>query len=182
MRKAFLTIASGTTTATSPPFAQGDRRKKCPATRLVMKSERADRMPLHSSATWIVKFDKLNTNPCRKTGTPRSENRMSVASAELRCRNPMMASKRKEGSGTIKRRKSSPNETLRPSVIPKQDTKIPQQITTHAKIIIDNWSGAKIAASADQEHQAPIPITSDPSHGLHSLETKIAFRSRKRTY
>src|SRR5467141_1036610 len=125
MRKAFLTIASGTTTATSPIFDQADRRKKCPATRLVMKRERADRMPLHSSATWIVKFDRLNTNPCRRTGTPRNENRASVASVELRCRNPTIASKRKEGSGTIKMRKSSPNDTLRQSVTPKQDTAIP---------------------------------------------------------
>src|SRR2546422_10885762 len=150
MRKAFLTIASGTTTATSPIFPQADRRKKCPATRLVMKRERADRMPLHCSATWIVKFDRLNRNPCRKTGTPTTENRTSVASAELRCRNPTMAFNRKEGSGTIKRRKSSPNETLRQSVIPNPDRKIPQHITTNAKIIIDNWSGEKIAASADQ--------------------------------
>src|SRR6266481_8734269 len=128
MRKAFLTIASGTTTATSPIFAQADRRKKCPATRPVMKRERADRMPLHSFATLIVRFDRLNRNPCRKTGTPRAENSRSVASVELRCKNPMMASNRKEGSGTIKRRKSSPNETLRQGVIPKQDTKIPQHI------------------------------------------------------
>ncbi len=62
----------------------------------------------------------------------------------------MMASNRKEGSGTIKRRKSSPNETLRQSVIPKQDTTIPHHITTNANMVIDNWSGAKIAASADQ--------------------------------
>jgi hypothetical protein len=50
----------------------------------------------------------------------------------------MIAPKRNEGSGTIKRRKSSPNETLRQGVIPKQDTKIPQHITTHARIVTDN--------------------------------------------
>jgi hypothetical protein len=83
-------IASGTTTATIPNFPQTERRKKCPATILVMMSERVDRIPLHPSSTLIVMFDNTNTKPSRITGTPSSENPMSVTSVELHCRNTII--------------------------------------------------------------------------------------------
>ena len=49
----------------------------------------------------------------------------------------MIASSNRDGSGTIKRRNSSPNETLRQRAIPKQNRKIPHHITTNANIVID---------------------------------------------
>src|SRR5262249_27936790 len=125
-------------TAASPIFAQVERRKKCPATRLVMKRARNDRMPLHSSATWIVKFGRLNTSPCRKTGMPRTENRTAVVSAELRCRNPMMASNRKERRRKKKEKTPSQNKPLHQSAIPKPKKKIPQHPPTNAKIANKN--------------------------------------------
>src|SRR5437870_5748729 len=94
-------------------FVHADRRKRCPASRLVIIMARLERIPLHSRETSIVIPGSEKKNPVRRTGTSTIWNSEYEASADHVCSQRIVRFKKKSGIGTIRNRNSKGKRPLR---------------------------------------------------------------------
>src|SRR5207247_1333774 len=93
-----------------------------------------ERILLHSRATSIFTPGIDRTNPCCETGTPINENMSRAATALSACKNSTTLFKANDGMGTIQRRKTSGNRSVREVWVPKHVTKLAIHHSTSASM------------------------------------------------
>ena len=94
-------------------------QKQAAATRLVMKSTRLDRMPLHSCATSMIIPGNANTMLSRRIGVPETWKKKSAASAEATWDAVSSETTTSVGNGTKKIKKANGNVQASTHPLPK---------------------------------------------------------------
>src|SRR5437867_680545 len=134
-----------------------------------------ERILLHSRATSMFTPGIERTTPCCETGTPINENMSRAATALSACKNSTALLSANDGIGTIQRRKTSGNISVRAARVPKHTAKLAIHHSTNASMLSESCTSSGMSAALHFAKPAIKTATNNKAEPMRKSAWAIGF-------